>query len=102
MTAEHKIDKNLKKAVKAATFELCCGDGRLRDRLISAMRVLDSFLGPREEWPPAIYSRAQDISDALKSNETIDVVIENLELPVVRRLAERILHLYAESNSSSE
>lgn len=96
------IDKRLKKAVKAAAFELCCGDSLLRERLLNAMRVLDSFLGPREEWPPAIYSRAQDISDALKSSDTVEAAIEGMDVSSVQRLAERILHLYAGCHSSSD
>lgn len=96
------IDQGLKKAVKAATMELCCADALLKDRLLRAMRVLDSFLGPRENWPPAMYSRAQDISDALKSGDSVDATIEGMDLSDVRRLAERILHLYAECQSSTK
>lgn len=97
-----KIDKSLRKALKVATVELCCGDTLLKERLLRAMRVLDSFLGRREEWPPTMYSRAQDISDALKSSDTVDAAIEGMDLSGVQKLAERILHLYAECHSSSE
>ena len=95
-------DKRLKKALKAATFELCCEDGLLKDRLLRAMCALDSFLGPRENWPPAMYSRAQDISDALKSSDSVETAIERMDFSGVQRLAERILHLYAGCHSSKE
>jgi hypothetical protein len=60
------------------------------------MQSLDGFLGRREEWPPALYARSQDISDEFKGAESVKDAIEAMDLPRVERLAERILHLYAD------
>jgi hypothetical protein len=96
------IDKRLKNSLKVAVLELCCGDQPLRDRLKCAIRTLDGFLGQREAWPAVLYSRAQDISDELNSAQTTEAAIEALDLPGVQRLAERILHLYADCYSQGE
>jgi len=95
-------DKHLKGAIKSATLELCCGDQPLRQRLSLALRFLDSFLGKREEWPPALFSRSQDISDEFKGAESVEEAIEAMDFTRVERLAERILHLYADCHLSSK
>lgn len=95
-------DQDLKQCIKAATLELCCGDEPFRDRLCHAVKLLDSSLGLREEWPAALYSRARDISDEVKSSESTDPVIDELDLVSAQRLAERILHLYADSHSTPQ
>lgn len=96
------IDRRLKNSLKVAALELCCGDQLLRDRLKCAIHTLDGFLGRREAWPAVLYSRAQDISDELKSAQTTEAAIEEMDLPSVQRLAERILHLYADCYSQGE
>lgn len=93
------IDNQLKQAIKVATLELCCGNGTLRDRLAFAVRSLDGYLGQRESWPPALMIRAQNISDALKSAESAEAAIAQMDASALRRLAERILHLYADCSS---
>ena len=92
------IDKQLQNAIKNAALELCCGDQTLRGRLSCAVRRLDRFLGRREDWPAALYSRSQDISDEFKGFQSAESAIEAMQFSKVERLAERILHLYADSN----
>lgn len=93
------LDKHLKNAIKVAALELCCGDQLLKERLTGAIRALDGFLGRRETWPAVLTSRAQDISDSLKSAATAEAAIAGMDLPDVQRLAERILHLYADCHA---
>jgi hypothetical protein len=93
------VDKSLKEAIKVAALELGCGDASLRDRLASAIRSLDRFLGHRESWPPVLQVRVQDISDELKSGESAEAVIAQMDHSNVRQLAERILRLYADCHS---
>jgi len=90
------IDKNLKRAIKNATLELCCGDRTLKERLAAAIQTLDGFLGKREAWPPGLQARMQDISDVLKSAGLNADVVGLMDASDARRLAERILHLYAD------
>lgn len=94
-----KNDKHLKEAIKVAALELCCGDQLLRERLRSAIRALDRFLGRREAWPDALYARVQDVSDKLKSADTGEIAVDRMSISDVRRLAERILQLYADCHS---
>lgn len=97
-----KIDKHLKQSIKVATLELCCGDQPLKERLTSAIRSLDRFLGRREAWPAALYARAQDISDELKPPDAGGTALDAMVLSDMQRLAERILHLYADCNCPDE
>ena len=96
------IDKALTSSVKNVALELCCGNQLLKDRLKSAVQVLDGFLGRREAWAADLYSRAQNISDELKSAPTVNAAIEAMDLPNVQRLAERILCLYADCYSQGK
>jgi len=97
-----KIDKHLQQSIKFATLELCCGDRPLKERLTLAIRSLDRFLGRREAWPAALYARVQDISDELKSPDAVGTALDAMALSDMQQLAERILHLYADCNSSAE
>ena len=73
------IDKRFKNAIKVATLELCCGDQPLRNRLSRAIQTLEGVLGQREEWPPALYRRLQDISDEIKSRSPAEAAINAME-----------------------
>lgn len=96
-----KSDGDLKHALKRAALELCCGDGNLKQRLSSAIRALDRFLGRREAWPAASYARMQDISDELKSAGAVEPAIDSMGLSEMQQLAERILRLYADCHAPS-
>lgn len=93
-------ESRLKDAIKMATLELCCGNQPLEHRLARAIRRLDGFLGRRESWPSTLYSRSQDISDAFRGAESVDVAIADMEPAQLERLAERILHLYVDCQAT--
>lgn len=95
------IDRHLLRSVTDAILELCCSDAALKDRLLSAVRALNVVLIRREDWPVALRQRAQDIADELNSHGTPEQAIAAMDLQSARRLAERILHLYADCRIAS-
>jgi hypothetical protein len=90
------IEKNLLRSVTDAVLELCCADVLLKDRLLSAVRALNTVLVRREDWPVPLRRRAQEIADELNSRGAPEQVIAAMDFQSARRLAERILHLYAD------
>jgi len=94
--AWHMIDKLLNDSVRTAALELCCGDQFFKNRLVRAVRALERTLASREDWPPMLRRRAQDISDSLRGDIDAEAIIVVMDLPSAQRLAERILHLYAD------
>lgn len=95
------IKSDLVRCVTDAALELCCGEAGLKDRLLSAVRALNVVLIRHEDWPPELRQRAQEISDELKVGGTPDATVAAIDQQSARRLAERILKLYADCQSSS-
>ncbi|MGE5194409.1 MAG: hypothetical protein ACM3U2_18120 [Deltaproteobacteria bacterium] len=90
------VDNDLMRSVTDAALELCCGDAVLKDRLLLAVRALNVVLIRPETWPAALRRRAQEISDELNGSGTPEQTIAKLDPQSVRRLAERILQLFAD------
>jgi hypothetical protein len=90
------IDSSLTRSVTDAAVELCCGDSLLKPRLLSAVRALNTALVQRENWPPMLRQRAQDVADELNACGAPEQAIAAMDAHAARRLAERILHLYAD------
>lgn len=90
------IENSLLRSITDATLELCCGEGRLAERLPAAVRALNVVLVRREDWPLMLRHRAQEIADELKSLGEPDATIAAMDSQSAKRLAERILHLYAD------
>ena len=95
------LEKDLFRSVNDAALKLCCGDECLKDRLLAAIRTLEFAISHRELWPAALRGRTQEISDQLKNYDTLDSAIQAMDPSSAQRLAERILHLYADSRSVS-
>jgi len=94
------IEKELMRSVTDAAVELCCGDAGLKDRLESAVRALNVVLIRREDWPAALRRRAQEISDELNVAVPPETTIATIDHQTARRLAERILKLYADCHAT--
>lgn len=94
------IEKDLIRSVNDATLLLCCGDEPLKERLLSAIRALNVTLNQRQDWPVMLRRRAQDILDELNSAVTPEAAITAMDSQSARRLAERILHLYADCQAA--
>jgi hypothetical protein len=90
------LETELLRSVTDAVLALCCGDESLRDRLWTAVRSLNVVLQRREAWPPMLHRRAQEISEEFADFGTPEEAISKMDLQSARRLAERILHLYAD------
>ncbi len=95
------VDKTLMRSVTDAVLELCCSDHDLKNRLASAVRSLKTALVRREDWPLKLRQRAQDIADELDFQQTPEQLIAAMDSQSARRLAERILHLYADCRAAS-
>jgi hypothetical protein len=95
------INVELKRCITDAAVELACGNGDLNGRLLSAVRALRIVLIREEIWPPILRHRAQEISDDLNRGGTPEETIAALDMQSSRRLAERILHLYADCQDRS-
>ncbi len=95
------IDKDLMRSISDAAVELCCGNAGLKERLMFSLRVLDVALMRREEWPGPLRRRAQEISDELHGHPSLDHAIAAMDPQAARRLAERILQLYADAHVAS-
>ena len=94
-------EDELLQRVTEAVLQLCCGDSALKDRLLSAVRALNVALERREDWPAILRRRAQQISDELRAQGTVELTIAALDAQSARRLAERILHLYSDCQIAS-
>jgi hypothetical protein len=90
------VEKYLMRSVTDAALELCCGNALLKDRLLSAVQSLKTALIRRADWPVRLRQRAQDIADELDSQGTPEQFIAAMDPQSAQRLAERILHLYAD------
>lgn len=90
------INADLKRCITDAAVELSCGNDDLKGRLTLAVRALRIVLIRDEMWPPILRRRAQEISDELNRGGTPEQTIGSLDIQSSRRLAERILHLYAD------
>ena len=90
------INPDLKRCITDAAVELACGNDDLKGRLLLAIRALQIVLIRDELWPPILRRRAQEISDDLNRGGTPGQTIDSLDMQSSRRLAERILHLYAD------
>ena len=92
---------DLKRCITDAALELCCGNGDLKGRLLLAYRALNVVLIRQETWPLKLRQRAQEISNELTRDATPEQAIAALDVQGSRRLAERILHLYADCQVNS-
>ena len=90
------INVELKRCIKDAAVELACGNDDLKGRLLLALRALRIVLIREEIWPLILRRRAQEIIDELNRGGTPEQMIASLDMQSSRRLAERILHLYAD------
>jgi hypothetical protein len=90
------VNRDLMRSVTDAALELCCGNADLRGRLAFAVRALNVVLIRQENWPARLRQRAQEISDDLSLGGTPEKTIATCEPQAARRLAERILQLYAD------
>ena len=90
------VDPELLRYISSAAEELACRDGPLRERLAAAARKLDAALPRRDRWPGPLLQRAQQIQSELSSAGSFEATVHTMEQVVAERLAERILHLYAD------
>ena len=95
------ISTDLMRSVTDAALELCCGNADLKGRLLFAVRALNIVLIRKEDWPPILRRRAQEISDELSSGGTPEQTISSMDGQSSRRIAERILQLYADCQAAS-
>jgi hypothetical protein len=95
------VNDELMRSVADAAIELCCGNADLTGRLLFAVRALNVALIRQEEWPAMLRRRAQEISDELKVGGTPERTIATIDPQSARRLAERILQLYADCHASA-
>ena len=95
------VDSELMRCVTDAAVELCCGNAALKERLVFAVRALNVVLIRQEIWPVRLRQRAQEISDELKLRGTPEQTIAVIDSQSARRLAERILRLYADCQTAS-
>ncbi|HEY3969164.1 MAG TPA: hypothetical protein VGM05_31730 [Planctomycetaceae bacterium] len=95
------INEDLLRSVTDAAMELCCGNANLKGRLLFAVRALNVVLIREENWPAILRRRAQEISDELSVGGDPERTIALLDGPASRRLAERILQLYADCHAAA-
>lgn len=90
------IDPELLRSIGSAAEELACRDGPLRERLAAAAHKLDAALPRRDRWPGPLLQRAQQIRSELSSAGSFEATVHAMGQAAAERLAERILHLYAD------
>jgi hypothetical protein len=95
------LNSDLMRSVTDAVLELCCGNADLKGRLLFAVRALNVVLIRKEDWPAILRPRAQEISDELNRGGSPEQTISDIEPQSARRLAERILQLYADCHAAS-
>lgn len=95
------VEKELMRSVSDAVLALCCGNEALHGRLLAAVRALNVSLQRREDWPAMLRRRAQEISDELAKHGTPEESVSTMDIQTARRLAERILHLYADCHRAN-
>ena len=95
------INQELKRSITDAALELGCGNADLKGRLQFAIRALNVALIRRDEWPAMLRQRAQEISDELNASGVPERSIEEMNAQSARRMAERILQLYADCHVAS-
>lgn len=95
------VNNELMRSVTDAAVELCCGNLDLKGRLLFAVRSLNVVLIRPEDWPAPLRQRAQEISDEVNIGSTPEGTIATMDAQVARRLAERILQLYADCKNAS-
>jgi hypothetical protein len=90
------IDPDLQRYIAYAAEELACRDGSLKERLIAAAHKLASVLPARERWPGELLQRARQIENELGTLGNFEKTIWDMDQAAAERLAQRILHLYAD------
>ncbi|HLJ12557.1 MAG TPA: hypothetical protein VKU82_15285 [Planctomycetaceae bacterium] len=95
------ISSDLMRSVTDAALELCCGNADLKGRLLLAVRALNVVLIRKEDWSPILRRRAQEISDELGRGGTPEQTISSTDVQSARRIAERILQLYADCQAAA-
>jgi hypothetical protein len=95
------VNPELMRSVTDAAVELCCGNADLKGRLLFAIRALNVVLIRHEDWPLILRRRAQEISDEFNLGGTPERTIATIDPQSARRLAERILQLYADCQIAS-
>lgn len=90
------VDPEVLRSISAAAEELACREGPLRERLAAAARKLDAALPRRDRWPGPLLQRAQQIKSELSSAGSFEATLHTMDQALAERLAERILHLYAD------
>jgi len=90
------VDHELMRALTAAVLELCCRDGVLNERLVAAAEKLDLYLPWHDRQPGATLQRAQKLLDELHAHSDLTPIPGCWNATTAQRLAERVLHLYAE------
>ena len=90
------VDPELLQCISWAAQELACREGPLRERLAAAARKLNAALTRRERWPGPLLQRAQQIQSELSSAGGFEATVHTMNEVTAERLAERILHLYAD------
>ena len=90
------VDPELLRFISSAAEELACRDGPLRERLAAAARKLDAALPRRERWPGPLLQRAQQFQSELSAAGSFEATVHTMDEAAAERLAERILHLYAD------
>jgi hypothetical protein len=90
------IDPDLQRHIAYAAEELACRDGSLKERLIAAAHRLAAVLPARERWPSQLSGRAHQLENELGTLGNFEETIRGLDQAVAERLAQRILHLYAD------
>ncbi len=90
------LDHELTRALTDAVLELCCRDGGLNERLVAAGEKLDLYLPRHERRPGVLLQRAQELRDELHAHGDLTLILGCGNAITAQRLAERVLHLYAE------
>lgn len=90
------VDHELTRALTDAVLELCCRDGALNERLLAAAEKLDLYLPRHERRPGIMLQRAQELQDELHAHRDLAPILGCWNATTAQRLAERVLHLYAE------
>lgn len=90
------VDHELIRAVTDAVLELCCRDGGLNERLATAAEKLDLYLPWHDPRPGVLLQRANALRDELLAHRDPTPIADCWNNTTAQRLAERVLHLYAE------
>lgn len=93
-------DDEVTRTVTDAVLELCCREGTLKERLSAATQTFDRILlllHRQDRWPNPLLQRAEEIDVDLHSQIACwRTTADCHEAGAARRLAERLLQLYAD------